>query len=121
MIIQLSCSMARTAGSAASGRSPAEDHGFDPPAGKIILFDPASSESSGHPGGSAARYEPWLDAKALRMRLRETLEAFLTGGSNRTAWPTADGEFDGGGENPRTNIVESGLGRRPSEFFPEAA
>ena len=110
--------MARAAGSAVSGRSLTEVHGFDPPAGKIILFDPASSGSASHPVGLVAQSDP---RSALRIRLRESLEAFLTCGSNRTARQTDGGECDGGGENPRTNIVESGLGRIPSEFYPEAA
>lgn len=120
MIIKLSCGVAESPGRVVSIYSQADTRDFDPEAGKIIALDqtnfaiPSAIQET-------RECESRDGAKSRRARMRESLGAFLMDSLNLDVLARAVDGSEGRSDNSNTNIIDAGLGRRPSEFFPEAA
>ena len=115
MIIKLSLA------APAAAASSVEVQEVNPPEDKIVVFDPKRSYPENAVRGLVRRFGSEMESPTLRSRLERRLGEWLEGGFSMTAARTSVSQSSEGSAQSHSNIIESGLSRGSSEFFPEAA
>ena len=93
----------------------------NPAENKIVLFDPERSYSENPVHGLARRIGSELESPTLRSRLERRIGEWLEGGFSMMAARPSVSQSSVCSAQSHSNIIESGLSRGSSEFFPEAA
>lgn len=113
MVIKLNRPEASAPALDRSGRPSVDGDGCNPRSAKIVALDADRERRSEVEGRS--------DSQTLRFHLGDQLEAMLARSLNLIVSRAVEAKARECADAPHANVIESGLSRRPSEFFPEAA